>query len=320
VEVRAACLAAPLEDLARCSADGRVLAAFERSVYLEVEGRIIAALWPRVGRGPFAISLADPVPLDAIPADAGVLLDAGRLQIGGITVVLTGAPLWDPSLSACAAHAELRSPLEMESERQVVADALERMAPAESVAGILAPRASRSGGAHAKLLAAFERGLEAIRAYVDGGREANAAADAIASEIAGRGPGLTPSGDDLLVGILHAVSVWPSLAGRRGPAALRALLHGASAPRTTRISRAYLEAAARGWATEPWHALVRGLAASGDAGDDARSEAVRKVVRVGETSGADALTGFCWAWSRLDANRRPGAFVVSMRASVLGSD
>jgi hypothetical protein len=301
VEVRAAFIAAPLEDLARGSADGRVLAAFERSVYLEVDGRIIAALWPRVGRGPFAISLGDAVPFGAIPAGAGVRLDAGRLQVGGITIVLAGAPLWDPSLAACGARGALRSPLEMKSGRQVVADALERMAPAESIAGILAPRASRSGGPHAHLLAALERGLEAIKAYVDGRGEANAAADAIAAEIAGRGPGLTPSGDDLLVGILHAVAVWPSLAGRHGPAALRALLHGASAPRTTRISRAYLEAAARGWATEPWHALVRAVTAGGDAGDDTRCEAVREVVRVGETSGADALTGFCWAWSRLDA-------------------
>jgi len=69
----------------------------------------------------------------------------------------------------------------------------------------------------------------------------------------------------------------------------------AARPKTTRISGAYLDAARRGWAAEPWHALIHAL-------DDAAAmrTAVRRLARVGETSGADALTGFSWAWRRLE--------------------
>ena len=86
-------------------------------------------------------------------------------------------------------------------------------------------------------------------------------------------------------------------AGTRAANEVRDLLRDSSAPRTTRISRAYLEAAAQGLAIEPWHAFVRCLGS----GDDALRATARALLRVGETSGADALTGFCWALNRAAA-------------------
>lgn len=93
------------------------------------------------------------------------------------------------------------------------------------------------------------------------------------------------------MGIVLALVVWPHLAGTER---IPDLLVDAARSKTTRISGAYLDAARRGWAAEPWHALMRAL-------DDAASTraAVRRIARIGETSGADALTGFCWAWRRL---------------------
>jgi hypothetical protein len=271
-----------------------VLAAFERSAYLDLDGRVIALLRPGLDRGPFAISLVDPAPLESMPSGAAVRLDAGLLRAGTLSINVVGAAPWDPSLAGVAAG-RLGSSSPPPARRRLVVDALARLAPPESIVGIVAPSARRVVGTHAALIAALELGLEAVRRYAAG--HDDDVAGAVGAQIAGRGPGLTPSGDDLLVGVMHALTVWPSLAAERGAAELRALLSEASAPRTTRISRAYLTAASLGLATEPWHDFVRSLTED----DDTVLAAVSALLRVGETSGADAVTGLCWAWTHLAA-------------------
>jgi hypothetical protein len=86
--------------------------------------------------------------------------------------------------------------------------------------------------------------------------------------------------------------VLPGASGARGVTEMRETLAAAAISRTTRISGAYLEAARHGWAGEPWHALARSLSGP----PDLLRGAVRRLLRIGETSGADALTGFCWVW------------------------
>ncbi len=303
--VLATSIAAPLAGLAQATARGRVLAAFERSAYLDLDGRVIALLRPGLGRGPFAISLVDPAPLESMPPGAAVRLDAGLLRAGTLSINVVGAAPWDPSLAGVAGRLGSGSP--PPARRRLVVDALARLAPPESIVGIVAPSARRVVVTHAALIAALDLGLEAVRRYAAGHAAGHAddddVAGAVGAQIAGRGPGLTPSGDDLLVGIMHALTVWPALAAERGAAELRALLSEASAPRTTRISRAYLTAASLGLATEPWHDFVHSLTED----DDTVLAAVSALLHVGETSGADAVTGFCWAWTHLAAReeRRP---------------
>src|SRR5438046_1794271 len=62
--------------------------------------------------------------------------------------------------------------------------------------------------------------------------------------------------------------------------------------RTTRISMAYLEAAARGEASEAWHRLVDAVAENDP---DRIAAAARGVMAFGETSGSDMLAGFVMA-------------------------
>ncbi|MGH2399036.1 MAG: DUF2877 domain-containing protein, partial [bacterium] len=108
-----------------------------------------------------------------------------------------------------------------------------------------------------------------------------------ADRLVGLGMGLTPSGDDVLAGMLIALHVLrPAVAGTA-----RDLVMKAGRGRTTRISLAYLEAAAQGNAGEAWHALARELTGS----DPALKTAAQAVMAFGETSGADMLTGFVLA-------------------------
>jgi hypothetical protein len=104
--------------------------------------------------------------------------------------------------------------------------------------------------------------------------------------LAGLGPGLTPAGDDFLVGailgawILHPQERARSLAGPAAEAAARL---------TSTLSAAWLRWAGRGAVGETWQALFRAVLL-----DDRRAErsALDRILATGHTSGADALAGF----------------------------
>ena len=105
-----------------------------------------------------------------------------------------------------------------------------------------------------------------------------------AKRLAGLGAGVTPSGDDYLLGAIHAL--WSRLdEPRAGPMGMAIL--GAAAPRTNAISGEWLKAAARGEAGGDWHLLIQGLASNRE-----WEKAVIQLIHRGHTSGADALAGF----------------------------
>jgi Protein of unknown function (DUF2877) len=103
----------------------------------------------------------------------------------------------------------------------------------------------------------------------------------------GLGPGLTPSGDDLLIGFLatHRVwysALWQMIADSRLNASLRA-----AARRTHILSSALLLSALHGTFAEIIYELFEALLFYPEKAQDKADE----LLRVGHTSGADLLTG-----------------------------
>jgi hypothetical protein len=97
--------------------------------------------------------------------------------------------------------------------------------------------------------------------------------EAIGAELIGRGPGLTPEGDDVVCGLAAVIASGP------WPVALReawveALLGADLRRRTTALSATLLELAAHGMGPEPLQALLAG-----------RSSALPRLVAIGHTSG-----------------------------------
>jgi Protein of unknown function (DUF2877) len=106
---------------------------------------------------------------------------------------------------------------------------------------------------------------------------------ATVTALLGRGPGLTPAGDDILAGMLV------TLTAARHPAAhqLAAVIQAADpARRTTTISAALLWHAARGECIPPLAEVLTAL----DRGEDP-GERVRRLRGVGGTSGTALLAG-----------------------------
>lgn len=109
-------------------------------------------------------------------------------------------------------------------------------------------------------------------------------------QLIGLGPGLTPSGDDFLVGYLAGLwsTVGSHVSRLRFLTAMGSWLNEA-AGRTNAISSAYLKSAARGHVAEPVATLAQQLAHAQNM--DALRAATQVALSVGHTSGADGVLG-----------------------------
>jgi hypothetical protein len=113
--------------------------------------------------------------------------------------------------------------------------------------------------------------------------------DRAVTGLLGLGPGLTPSGDDLLGGLLVALRAMPDAASHPIVELLAECVTRHATIKTTRISSTMLEQSARGNGSAAQHRLLRCLL-----GTDSRSgitSAALELIQVGHTSGWDTLAG-----------------------------
>ena len=147
-------------------------------------------------------------------------------------------------------------------------------------------------GAQALRSPAGARTLQALGRGIAAG-DARAFADA-ACALVGFGEGLTPAGDDCVLGALAAVHRL-SPAWLSAHAAQRDRLAEAARTRTTDLARDFLLEALDGRFAEPVLALLTALS------DDRAEDAARRLLSMGATSGADTLCGIRLACRALEA-------------------
>jgi hypothetical protein len=104
--------------------------------------------------------------------------------------------------------------------------------------------------------------------------------------LAGRGGGLTPTGDDVLLGVLYGLWVWYPRRDWLG------MIVETAVPRTTTLSANFIRAAAAGEAVWQWHDLANG-----------RTDAISNILAIGHTSGTDTWAGFWHTYMTLCPNR-----------------
>jgi hypothetical protein len=266
----------------REGARGSVRAVFDRSLYVALERGWVCAGPTALGAGPLNL-LCEPWP--AIPP-IGALLQVGDvvrvegavLHAGRFSVPLAAAQPWHPAPPGAWSTASLARGL------AALADALPPPLPVDGLARLLRP-ADAASCATPLLASAQAPAVYLAELCADA---ATAGRDIAAERIApliGLGPGLTPSGDDYLGGVLIALAL-------TGRTTLRDRLWDALAPhlatRTGDISRAHLAAAAEGLGAAPIHALLAAILADRTL---AIAECLAAVAAIGHTSGWDALAG-----------------------------
>jgi hypothetical protein len=227
--------------------EGEVRAVFRHSFYLQFLGERYACIGaPAVGRGPL-----------------NALVDDFRLPAMGerVSLSIEGAELWSPP--PLPAHA---SPDVM----QLRAAARGRV-PNEGLGGLVVD-------AHNSLSGHAQPALDALDRWLVG----NALEDE-AQELIGLGPGLTPSGDDYLGGMLIALQQF----GRKPQALSLWRWLEPRLVRTSAISGAHLTAAAAGEGHDALHRCLVALCT--DRAD--WSSALDALSSVGHVSGWDSLAG-----------------------------
>jgi hypothetical protein len=282
----------------------KVAAVFRRSFYCESRGGSFICLGPEsLGLGPLNLLCELPAELDwqaeGVVLGLPVERRGGTLRTGGgATFLLDGAEEWEPiPLSGSWCPATLRQGLA----------ALAKILPSCPDRGGLQPlipfwiqeEAARGDATRGMtpLLQMALAVIEPLGAWLRGGlagcATAGPAPDRAIRGLIGLGPGLTPSGDDFLGGVLVTLRH----AGRHETADRLAAEALAVAERGTHgISRAHLAAAADGVGAAALHAALASLSGP----DTPRmGEAVSAIDAIGHSSGWDALAGVVYALAQL---------------------
>jgi hypothetical protein len=242
---------------------GHVAGRFERACNLvDDAGRVITLATPAIGNGPFFIVLnADANLFETLRPRQPARIDTEQIALGDWRIPLYAARVWDARLPDREWAPRLSPRIAAIVRPYTEWPRLDSDTP---VARNMARRLAQ--GAHT-LIEAVKRRASLIEA---------------AWSLAGLGHGLTPAGDDFLLGMMAAL--W--LLGERET--LPAIAQAAAA-RTTTLSAAFLTAAAQGQFIEAWHGLARALHRQDDVGGQA---ALRRIAAFGGSSGRDALSGF----------------------------
>lgn len=211
-----------------------------------------------------------------VAARAGIL----RFQSSLLTIDLRGASVWKCPVSELNLDAGTRRAQESCSRAWQLLNKWQRLRQADILADDLFQ--SKSGSFLSQRMREPVMQLIAATDRLDVKGSIQAAQDMI-----GLGPGVTPSGDDLLIGFL--AGLW-SLAGRSQPLISFLDSFGAAlmpiTARTNEISRTYLYHATRGQFSSSLSNLLEAIAGGGDV-----EQATQTAIRVGHSSGMDSVTG-----------------------------
>jgi len=286
----ATCLGAAARRALEPAGEGRVVAVFRRSFYLETAGGLACVGPEGLGPGPLNLLCRLPEGLDwgasGLRGGARTVVRRGHFRVQRLRFETAGAALWTPP------------PVPPGWTRAGLAQGLRLLA---ARAGDLAQDAGLGGLIPALVLAPprpeappgppwTAHARPAVLALADwlreSGRRAAPAGPPPVEALVGLGPGLTPSGDDFIGGALVALRTLGRVAtaDRLGRPALARARAGA----TGDISRAHLECAARGEAAAALHGALTALCR---AEGEALGRALAGLDGLGHSSGWDMLAG-----------------------------
>jgi hypothetical protein len=234
----------------------RILHVFDHACNLINENKeILSIVPPDIGNGPFnAVIEQDLLFPETLHIKSQVSILEDKLIIGGLTFTTSGANCWLPQPDWKTLHGQ-------------------RDKIARQVAQLPFPILQSPAQLTAALASALSNGDISTTKV-------------ISSRLAGLGPGLTPAGDDFIIGALYATWILHSCDDAEFLAKEAAVI---AAPLSTSLSAAWLRAAGKGEAGIRWHELLGALTLSEPV---PLQSAIKNIMAMGDTSGTESLAGF----------------------------
>lgn len=277
--------------------EARVESAFAEACNLVTpHGAPLSLVSPAAGNGPLNAVVSQAQALALLQKGAVVRGDGQWLHLGqGWRLALAPAREWNPTPD----YSRLaRRPQVVLRNLQWLRRHLPLEAPQASLAARPLALTQGAFGSRPSVALVQARASALTGGLLQGYRQGDLGQiTAFAGRLAGLGPGLTPAGDDWMAGWLVGLRAAAALDDSDPLLPLEAVgraVVGSARPRTSRLSLAFLQAAADGAVAEPWHAL---LAALPDADPSLIRRAAAEVMRFGATSGSDMLAGFLAAFA-----------------------
>lgn len=261
---------------------GAVLSVHRSVVNVSSAGSLLTLVGAKAGGLPNGVMLATDTPLDQIGIRPGMRVagDGDRLAIrsAGVMIFLTGASIWSPLMPVLPNLARSTRGYRLDRALDLAGSAAPAIGLGPLLGALSHPR--RGAGSPLARTVAIHLAdlLEELR------RDDPAGATLAAAPLIGLGPGATPSGDDLLVGLLAGLAA----SRHRTAASFGPRVAALALGRTTTVAEAFLVHAGRGEFAERVHLTAANLL---DTGESVRRNAVADALDWGASSGADLLLG-----------------------------
>jgi hypothetical protein len=310
-------LAPDVNDWLTNSRQPRILHVFGPACNLINERReVLSIVTQQIGNGPFNLVIEDGIIFsDHLNTQSPISIRAHQLNLGDLIINTVNAEPWSARPDWEVLH----------TKRDDILNHLSSLRASDS---------ERSNPHHREEIASSPRSRYALRKERSGllattlpltnyqSPISNSLVPALANadlpncldsarQLAGLGAGLTPAGDDFILGaVLAAWIIHPADVAR----VLAEEITTTAAALTTSLSAAWLRSAGRGQAGILWHEFFDALISLSRIAYPAYldrmavQESMEELLGIGDTSGADALAGFigtfvCWAASVSLENR-----------------
>jgi hypothetical protein len=234
----------------------RILHVFEEACNLINERKeILSIVTPQIGNGPFNLVIEEDINFqDHINLESPISSSPNSLQLGKLKIFFKNSQLWNPKPNWDALHLhqnQIRQQLQITNYQNL-----------QSPITSLQQQFSNS---------LISNDLQSTKIF--------------ASKLAGLGIGLTPAGDDFIMGALHAAWI---IHPQENAHALGESVAGVCEALTTSLSAAYIKSAGKGEAGELWHDFFNSLILQ----SPNLQSPISNILAIGHTSGADAMAGF----------------------------
>jgi hypothetical protein len=270
-QINAITLTHNIKDWLANSRNPRILHVFDNACNLVNEQRdVLSIVTPQIGNGPFNMGIENDVLFsEHFDVQSEIAIHAEQIVMGDLTIDTANAQLWNPRPDWEVLYAG----------REDITNRLAKL-----------PMTDYKPNLPDVLLSTLTTSIVSA--------DKNAILSA-ARQLAGLGQGLTPSGDDFMMGAIYAARI---IHPPEVSSVLAREVAETAAPLTTSLSAAWIRSAGKGEAGVLWHELFEALVAGVEI-----QKKIDKIMATGETSGADALQGFlgtsmCWMGTTRNQN------------------